>query len=966
MPADQPTKIITGLTPGVDIDLRLAWRDVRGAVTADAHKVVVSDISVSTEFVAGNTAAVGDRATAAVLQQLDDATDAVADVLANVVPSSVIDQRISDAADTLNSARASADSLLQDGIDETTARLNNLTLTDFGGSSSNLTLENVTDVFSQTLQVLEFVGTSSGGGDIYEWPFEPARVNWTRTGRTQPPTNPGAAYSSDVSFDGEEMIVDGSEQTFFAAMTLPLDASDVDLVYTLRLRFKVDRLHSGGTVGSRILGLAYALEDDYTDPPTGVSSLGKFINDAPGADGYTDFVWSIGAGAAAVPGVAQYLGSDPQFDAAACTRLRFAFQANFNNGDGAMRLVGAYAHAGVDIPVPSSTATSVIADLKQADADQAVRLNSISYTDASSTVLSLTIEQLATGVASRFQAVEAVADNANTEAGIARSESATARSESAAARLDVKLAAGRGLQAINDDPYFIDYPTTGIPTEYGNYQSAVITRIQNSQGAYIPRIDTPAGVNGGIVQVRNSAPFNGRLPPGDYYMEADVILLAGTLQGAGFGLYARNSSGGAAQTFTHHFYTMEDSSGEVVGSGVVGSTYRFSKKVTITAQSSTRYNYYIFTHEFQGGPQGISQANAIALERMVLRPADSTEAQLTELREVAVDAQNRSNVRFQIVGQTPDGAFIISGDAADDGNGNATSNLLFGAGRIDLVVFDQGGGVTSVVQAVTLEGPDAVFSGGINAAFVRVGTGRLNVAVEPVFAQGSDGDIISYGFTVASEPKISFDVSGLPALAVGESYVVKAVNRTSSQFMLSLKKRAAGGVVSTVSDSGAEAVINVDGGTGLAINKTHNDSSNGKYTFRLRGNLRVQSTENFEIGQDDWFHSGFASINTYFNSGGGYAQGPTIYLNPEDVGLDNAGSSDQTGDYAYDVTRTVDWGNALGVNGTREFAVKLDFASEIGTTVTELVSVTYKNVSGASETSVSEDIEMSIQHYGSS
>jgi len=54
-PSNSPSKQLTGLTPGAVIDIRLAWRDVRGSVTPEAQRPILSGIVFPAEFTAANT-----------------------------------------------------------------------------------------------------------------------------------------------------------------------------------------------------------------------------------------------------------------------------------------------------------------------------------------------------------------------------------------------------------------------------------------------------------------------------------------------------------------------------------------------------------------------------------------------------------------------------------------------------------------------------------------------------------------------------------------------------------------------------------------------------------------------------------------------------------------------------------------------------------------------------------------------
>ncbi|RKQ68937.1 hypothetical protein DES40_1713 [Litorimonas taeanensis] len=80
-PAENPTKTLTGLTPGVPIDIRLSWRDVRGSVTALSDKVVLTDIAVPSEFTAGNSVAIGGQPADEVLAHIQTALSGVDDLV---------------------------------------------------------------------------------------------------------------------------------------------------------------------------------------------------------------------------------------------------------------------------------------------------------------------------------------------------------------------------------------------------------------------------------------------------------------------------------------------------------------------------------------------------------------------------------------------------------------------------------------------------------------------------------------------------------------------------------------------------------------------------------------------------------------------------------------------------------------------------------------------------------------------
>lgn len=239
----------------------------------------------------------------------------------------------------------------------------------------------------------------------------------------------------------------------------------------------------------------------------------------------------------------------------------------------------------------------------------------------------------ATNAGNSASAASTSATTASTQAGIATTQASTATtqasnaSSSAASALSyATLAASIGPGALNANPRFSTYATTPgepgswIGWDYTGNGGAAPTRVTGDlPGSYAVRESTGSGQDQGSSQDWNqSAALLGR-KTGDYYViEADVKLVSGSLQGAGVNFQYFNSSNTIVDLDKLAFYTDPDSSNAVVGAGVVGKTYRFSKLVTSGAANIDRLRMYRMT-----GWTGFGTVAAKTLEwqKCLVRPA---------------------------------------------------------------------------------------------------------------------------------------------------------------------------------------------------------------------------------------------------------------------------------------------------------------------------------------------------------
>lgn len=161
------------------------------------------------------------------------------------------------------------------------------------------------------------------------------------------------------------------------------------------------------------------------------------------------------------------------------------------------------------------------------------------------------------------------------------------------------------------------------------------------------------------------------------------------------------------------------------------------------------------------------------------------------------------------------------------------------------------------------------------------------VLLKPLIFLGEDGDVIqyqdgdSYG-SGAVPDRIEVDTSGLPALAAGESYDVRAINVTDTQFQVRAKKLTSAAGATQTSAAGT------DKGSGTTprwqTNKpTAADAYDGYYEFTFSARLLKSELEGGPGGQQTylgtialygksaggaWKHLGFATLTATYSGGG--------------------------------------------------------------------------------------------------
>lgn len=206
----------------------------------------------------------------------------------------------------------------------------------------------------------------------------------------------------------------------------------------------------------------------------------------------------------------------------------------------------------------------------------------------------------------------------------------------------------------------------------------------------------------------------------------------------------------------------------------------------------------------------------------------------------------------------------------------------------------------------------------------------------------ADGDVVSFGGTFGTTPRrIEPDVSGLPSLAAGQAYDIKAVSASATGFTAYAKSVTFGGTTSYNSGAGTNA-----GGTPQWTAQKPNvaDATNQAYSFTFSGTIPLTSRERID-GAGTYYSEYSGTFIPYAYVGGAWVSFPEIYAFYSEESSSTATSYALSG-YIADVIIT----SAIGLAGGSQAEFGLHPGT--GSTITALTNVGYQFQSVGSVTSI--------------
>ena len=252
-----------------------------------------------------------------------------------------------------------------------------------------------------------------------------------------------------------------------------------------------------------------------------------------------------------------------------------------------------------------------------------------------------------TSLAARYVALETATADLNT----GKASAGRVTTLEASAKL---LAAG---DYINANPTFPGYVATGssIPAGWADWSGIATqhTAVAGQVSDKAIRWVVPAAINQGFSS-NGSTPgdFKGDAGPGWWVMDGVVTLESGSLLGSGMLVQTATGTGvPVGEDTVFNFGTEADSTGVVVGAGVAGRTYKFSKLFKVANTTTRRFVLYQFgAWDGLGAPTpaktivfhlaGVRRATAGEIEAGQARGAfSSLAARYVAVENTAIDLQ---------------------------------------------------------------------------------------------------------------------------------------------------------------------------------------------------------------------------------------------------------------------------------------------------------------------------------------
>jgi len=474
-------------------------------------------------------------------------------------------------------------------------------------------------------------------------------------------------------------------------------------------------------------------------------------------------------------------------------------------------------------------------------------------------------------------------NQATAAAGSAAASSTSAASADASAVVaeDIKnVTAKIANAALNENSTFADY-SGGIPPQwldlFGGTQSGNIgTRSQGLISDNCYDLTSPANSNRGIAVNITTR--------GWLVLSFDVVLQQGSYDGAGFRL---------RYTDELNVYlgdkkikiTEQEANGAVIGSGVIGE--RSSVSVLIDATNPAIDNIALWVAGHWSSLGDTTQENRIQFHRVSVRAATQMEIDAGRIVDIeATVAVNQSAIainegrlqaHWSVETSVPGADAFIRAQADLMPGGNAASTVAIGAEQFH--VYNTANG--SLIKALEVSGGNVKVYGDLEVGaqiFLSSGTGRWPLALQDAEYSLSDGDVTNFGIDIG-DYDVEFSSLGLDPLAAGETYRLRAINKSGTGFTSELKIITPGGTTSITESTNATSPA---GPQQMVAKANTDDAYNDIYSFYATGSISV-----FAIDEGGGIYSylGIGFATTWFHDGSSWVEGPQITFSHSTVGI---------------------------------------------------------------------------------
>lgn len=430
------------------------------------------------------------------------------------------------------------------------------------------------------------------------------------------------------------------------------------------------------------------------------------------------------------------------------------------------------------------------------------------------------------------------ATTANTAAATATTQASNASTSAASASSSASLSATVSNRSLMQGSSFTAFSANGVPAGWSDWTNGYGLSVAGEAGGFAYQNTAGAGAEAGLYQ---DSAMDTVLGSGHYVVEAKVRLDAGTLTGAGVLGYGNDSTNWTEYSLGMYFPTYADVNGNVIGNGVVGRTYSFSRLVQVNANTRS-IRLYAMNH--YSGLGSIAASNKMTWFLCSVRPATpaeitagvaypATAATVATHASVLADTGNL-NASWAVETAVPGAATFISARSRSAPGATPTSDVGIGAKTINL--YNSAGADWKL--AMSVEGGNAKFTGNLAAGGkITQGSGAgWPIALATKDFSVTDGTVVAFGTTLDTLPNLTFGTDGLaiPDYAAGEAYQLYADSLSTTGFTTRLK-------ISTPATPSAYSLgpaVTGTGGPALMITRTGNDTVTGVYTLTLSGNMR--------------------------------------------------------------------------------------------------------------------------------
>lgn len=543
------------------------------------------------------------------------------------------------------------------------------------------------------------------------------------------------------------------------------------------------------------------------------------------------------------------------------------------------------------------------------------------------------------------------AENAETEAtaqaAIATSQAATATSEAAAAASSSVLAASysRG-SGLTPNSHFKD----GITLWYGGFlisQNAQFagTVLTDYQGApYVMQVSTGSrtDMHGEASEIDPDRIYRVRAR---FYTTGDntQMYIGHTYSDGQNGTQAQKYSATSGSTYNTGWH-------EVVGSPITGNTASVNSFATNSREAApfTLCNFN-------------DSGNTVVFDYLYLEDITDSEA----IEDVSASVTINSSAIASIEGAAAYYETVVAAEGSTPA-------------KVRLTAGESGSAVSLIAESITIENP--VDGALVEVARFEEGKARLNNAVirglsvfprsdseiampvllEPLLFLATDGDNVQYqgGDTFGAAPsRIVPDLSGLPTPAAGNSYDVRAINITATDFDVCAKEITA----PTNTTRSAGAGTNVGGTPKFRSNKpTSEDAYNDQYQFFFAGTIPRTFVE-FEPdgggGYQYWAeYSGLFDVYVSDSSN----SNTLTKVATVSVSASNSGNAASTASIptsaSFSTSRIITTSVAIGQHGSYEFGMHPVGSS----TLTSMSNVQYTTQTSSGTTALTDLIPWAV------